>query len=68
MSSMARIDFVRTLRTAEKLEEKGEIGSSLAWYLKARKLYPASNFAEEGINRLVKEVLPENPATAPSSG
>ena len=65
---MARTDFVRTLRTAEKLGEKGVIGSSLAWYLKARKLYPASDFAEEGINRLVKEVLPENPATAPSSG
>jgi hypothetical protein len=59
-------DFVRTLRRAEQLEEKGEIGSSLAWYLKARKLYPASDFAQEGINRLVKEVLPESPAAASS--
>ncbi|MDQ3544956.1 MAG: hypothetical protein M3429_00325, partial [Verrucomicrobiota bacterium] len=52
-------EFVRTLRTAEQLEEKDEIGSSLAWYLKAQKLYPASEFAQDGINRLVKRVLPE---------
>lgn len=52
-------DFVRTLRTAEQLEAKDEIGSSLAGYLKAQKLYPASEFAQDGINRLVKKVLPE---------
>jgi hypothetical protein len=52
-------DFVRTLRTAEHLEEKDEVGSSLAWFLKARKIYPASEFAQDGISRLVKKVLPE---------
>jgi hypothetical protein len=52
--------FVRTLRTAEQLEQKDEIGSSLAWFLKARKLYPASEFAQNGICRLVKRVLPES--------
>ena len=52
-------DFVRTLRTAQQLEDKGEIGSSLAWYLKARRIYPASEFAQEGITRLVAKVLPE---------
>ncbi len=59
-------DFVRTLRTAEQLENKDEIGSSLAWYLKAQKIYPASDFAQEGINRLVKKVLPEGAPTAES--
>jgi len=53
-------DFVRILRTAEQLEGKGEIGSSLAWYLKAQKTYPASEFAQDGIDRLVKRVLPEH--------
>lgn len=53
-------DFVRTLRTAEQLEQKEEIGSSLAWYLKARKIYPASEFAKDGISRLVKKILPES--------
>lgn len=54
-------DFVRTLRTAEDLEQKDQIGSSLAWYLKAQKLYPGSEFAQDGIGRLVKKVLPETP-------
>lgn len=52
-------EFVRTLRTAEQLEEKGQIGASLAWYLKAQKLYPASEYAQEGIHRLSKQILPE---------
>lgn len=52
-------DFVRTLRTAQQLEDKGEVGSSLAWYLKARRIYPASEFAQDGITRLVAKVLPE---------
>ncbi len=55
-------DFVRTLRKAQELEEKGEIGSSLAWYLKAQKLYPGTLFARQGIERMVKEVLPEEEA------
>ena len=53
-------DFVRSLRTAEQLEQKAQIGSSLAWFLKAQKIYPPSEFAQSGISRLVKEVLPES--------
>ena len=52
-------EFVHTLRTAEQLEKKEQIGSSLAWFLKAQKIYPASEFAQDGVNRLVKKVLPE---------
>ena len=52
-------DFVRTLRIAEQLEQKDQVGSSLAWYLKAQKLYPGSEFAQDGVTRLVKKVLPE---------
>ncbi len=52
-------DFVRTLRTAEQLEQKEQVGSSLAWYLKAQKIYPRSDYAQEGISRLVKKILPE---------
>ena len=51
-------DFVRTLRTAEQLEDKGQYGSSLAWYLKAQKIYPPSEYASEAVARLVKQVLP----------
>ena len=52
-------DFVRTLRTAEQMEDKGQFGSSLAWYLKAQQLYPASEYAGDAVGRLVKQVLPE---------
>ena len=53
-------DFVRSLRTAQQLEAKDQTGSSLAWYLKAQKIYPPSEFAQEGIYRLVKKVLPNS--------
>jgi len=52
-------DFVRALREAQNLETKNQPGSSLAWYLKAQKEYPPSEFAREGIQRLTKEILPD---------
>jgi hypothetical protein len=51
-------DFVRTVRTAQDLEKQDQVGSSLAWYLKAQKLYPQSEFAGDAVGRLVKRVLP----------
>ena len=51
-------DFVRCIRTAQQLEAKGQTGSSLAWYLKAQKAYPPSEFAQEGIQRLVQRLFP----------
>jgi len=57
-------DFVRTLKTAQDLEQKGQIGSSLAWYLKAQRLYPASEMSQEGITRLVTRLFPERGNTA----
>ena len=53
-------DFVRCIRTAQQLEAKGQTGSSLAWYLKAQKLYPPSEFAKEGIQRLVQKLVPNS--------
>ena len=51
-------DFVRCIRTAQQLETKGQTGSSLAWYLKAQKLYPPSEFARDGVQRLVEKLMP----------
>lgn len=51
--------FVSALRQAEELESRNQPGSSLAWYLKAQKEYPPSEFAREGIERLTKEILPD---------
>ena len=52
-------DFVRTLKNAAQLEERRQHGSALAWFLKARAMYPSSIYAAEGIKRLVDRILPE---------
>ncbi len=52
--------FVESLRTAQRLETHGQIGSSLAWYLKAQRHYPLSDYAREGIDRLAKKILPSS--------
>ena len=52
-------DFVHAIRQAEELEQKRQPGSSLAWYLKAQNVYPPSDFARQGVDRLTKEILPD---------
>jgi hypothetical protein len=52
-------DFVRTLRTAQDLEKRDQLGASLSHYLKAQRIYPASDFAGDGINRTKRAILPE---------
>jgi hypothetical protein len=58
-------DFVRTVRGAQDLEKRDQIGAGLAWYLKAQKIYPMSEFAREGIDRLKKKILPANQSVQP---
>jgi hypothetical protein len=53
-------DFVQSLNQATDYEKKDQPGSALAWYLKARKKYPASQFAKEGIQRLSGQILPDS--------
>ena len=52
--------FVSTLEKAKQLEDNNQVGSSLAWYLKARRTYPASTVAGTGIERLLDKMLPED--------
>ncbi len=52
-------DFVHAIRQAEELEQKGQPGSSLAWFLKAQSEYPVSEFAQQGVERLTKQILPD---------
>jgi hypothetical protein len=52
-------EFVQPINRAEDFEKKDQPGSSLAWYLKARQIYPASTFAKAGIQRLGQQVLPD---------
>jgi hypothetical protein len=51
--------FVKALKNAENQENRKQYGSGLAWFLSARQLYPQSEFVEEGIKRLIDNILPE---------
>jgi tetratricopeptide (TPR) repeat protein len=52
-------DFVHDIRQAKSFEEKKEYGSALAWYLRARNRYPMSDLSTQGIQRVVKKILPD---------
>ena len=50
------------IQNAQEFEnsKRDQTGSAIAWYLKALKIYPDSEMAEEGFQRLLDKVLPEN--------
>src|SRR5271154_6937832 len=50
-------DFVSALNKASDAEAKKELGYSLTWYVNALNLYPASTLANDGINRVSKQIL-----------
>jgi hypothetical protein len=54
-------DFVRTIQSAQEHENRSELATSLAWYLKAQRLYPKSDTAEEAVQRLKGSLLPKAP-------
>ena len=50
-------EFVRSVRTAQEMERKQQIGSSLAWYLRALQDYPNSEVARDGIDRISAAIV-----------
>lgn len=50
-------DFVSALDKARAAEDKKELGYSLTWYVNAQAYYPASTIANEGIDRVSKQIL-----------
>lgn len=60
--------FVKALKNAENQENRKQFGSGLAWFLAARQLYPQSEYAEEGIKRLIDHILPETGGNSPALG
>jgi hypothetical protein len=51
-------DFTNAISKAQNLEESGgtpQTGSALSWYIKARDIYPQSQFAKKGIERIVEK-------------
>ncbi len=59
-------DFVSAVNKARDAESKKEVGYSLTWYVNAQSLYPASTIANDGIQRLSKQIL--SPGTDGESG
>ena len=54
-------DFTKALDKAEKLKTRREpqLASALAYYLEAQAIYPDSEIAEENIDTLLAEILPQ---------
>jgi len=50
-------DFVSAINKAQDAEAKQELGYSLSWYAVAQRAYPASQIANEAIDRLSKGIL-----------
>lgn len=58
-------DFTKALTRARQFENGvvKQTGTAMAWYLKAQKIYPQSEFAQQGIDRLLNIILPDESAT-----
>lgn len=54
-------DFVRSVQNAQDHEKRTELATSLAWFLKAQRLYPKSDLAEDAVRRLKVKLLAESP-------
>jgi hypothetical protein len=55
-------DFTKALDRAHQFETRTpkQTGTAIAWYLKARGIYPRSNLAETGIKRLLDDILTDD--------
>ena len=52
-------DFVHDFRMAKGAEDKKEYGSALAWYLRAQSRYPLSDLSKQGVQRVVRLIMPD---------
>ncbi len=53
-------DFVQVLQDAAECEQRREFGSALSCYYRAQCLYPASDLAKEGVERVTDIILKAN--------
>lgn len=60
--------FTEALDKARGFEERKDkqVGSALSWYLKARSIYPQSEMADAGIQRMLDQVLPDGSSSSDS--
>ena len=52
-------EFVNDIRQAKDLEARKQYGSALAWYLRAQGRYPMSDLTKQGIQRVVRDLIPD---------
>jgi len=60
-------DFTKALDRAHQFESRTtpkQTGTAMAWYLKARAIYPRSDLAEAGIKRLLDDIIADDSADA----
>jgi len=50
-------EFVASINKARDAEARNESGYSLTWFVNAQKQYPASQIANQGVERLSKKLL-----------
>lgn len=59
--------FVTAIENGRQHEERRQIGSAIAWYLRAKRMHPPSDFAREGIKRLVDHIHADGEAPVAGS-
>lgn len=57
MLTTKAMDFVQLIRQGQEMEQRGETGSGLAWYLHAIRVYPGSELGKEAVRRLGDQIL-----------
>jgi tetratricopeptide (TPR) repeat protein len=61
-------DFTKAIDRAQQFEKRTpkQTGSAMAWFLKAQNIYPQSELAKNGVERLLNEVLPDESMPKPT--
>jgi hypothetical protein len=63
-------DFTVALSRAKEFEDNDlnpQTGSALSWYMQAKSIYPSSEHAQEGIDRLSKRIMPDELGQEPAA-
>ena len=60
-------DFVRSVQTAKEHERRAQMATSLAWYLKAQRLHPSSELADQAVQRIKAVLLQGAPVPSASN-
>jgi tetratricopeptide (TPR) repeat protein len=61
-------DFTKAIDRAQQFEKRTpkQTGSAMAWFLKAQNIYPQSELAKSGVERLLNEILPDESMPKPT--